>query len=94
MLPAVNFHNKHSLQTDKIENIILEWMLPPEFISAHLTAPQATPQTKFCVGHVTTQLALRFISQHPLVCLAFHLPIPIPAFPLKGKERTASDPKA
>jgi hypothetical protein len=32
---------------------------------------------------------LRFMSQHPLVCLTFHLPIPIPAFPLKGKVHIA-----
>jgi hypothetical protein len=87
MLPVVDFHNQHRFQADKVKNIILERMLAPKFASAHLTAPQATPQTAFRVCHIATQFALRLVLQQFFVRMAFHLPIPIPAFPLKGKER-------
>ena len=52
MLPAIQFDNQLSLQTDKINYILAYRSLPAKFTATHLTHAQMAPQNLFSIGEV------------------------------------------
>jgi hypothetical protein len=73
-------------------------MLPAKFQISDLLSPQAVPKKLLCISGILAKAPLQFWRQDFFVCLTFHvvgcpsgiLPIPIPTFPLKGKEECSS----
>ena len=94
MLAAIHLNNQPHFEAHKVEHKILERMLPAEFETRDLPTTQALPQAILGISHMTSQSALKRIVDDRTVCLPLHLfisfmfgyPIPIPTFPLKGKE--------
>src|SRR3546814_11415299 len=72
MLSSIEFDHDFSLKTREIQDVVTEGMLPPEFCSVDLPAPQGLPQLAFGVGRVASQDALALVAPDSLAGLAFH----------------------
>ncbi len=100
MLATVHLNNQPHFQAGKIEHKIQEWMLATEFETRDLPTTQALPQALFGISQMASQFALKRIIDDRTVCLALHpaiqfllgYPIPSPALPLKGREKTSVFP--
>jgi hypothetical protein len=85
MLAAVDLDNQPSFETNKICNIISQWLLPAKLEPTNLPKPKPLPKQPLDLCRVPSQLSS---SQASLV----HIP-PILAFPRKGgKESQDQDP--
>jgi hypothetical protein len=76
MLSAVNLDCEHRFQTDKVENVITEGVLPAKLESLHLPASQTAPQAQLGVRHILPQDALQPSLPDALAGLSFHAPSP------------------
>jgi hypothetical protein len=72
MLAAIDLNGKHSLQADKIDDVITKRMLPAKFETRKLFPSQKAPHAPLGIGHVVTQAPLQLGAQNIPVGLAFH----------------------
>jgi len=54
MLVAIDLNNEHSLQADKIDNVVTKRVLPAKFETRYLLSPQEAPQALLGICHVAT----------------------------------------
>jgi hypothetical protein len=82
MLPAIYFDNQSSFETNKIRNVISQWLLPTKLESVNLPKAKPIPEQPFDVRRTASQLS----SSQPSLIHS-----PILSFPRKG-ERNQQNP--
>jgi hypothetical protein len=63
ILSAINFNYKPLFETDKIEDVVFEWVLSSKF-AAHLSVAKYVPETALCIGHIFSQGALQLVVEN------------------------------
>jgi hypothetical protein len=75
MLSAINFNYRPLFETDKIEDVVFERVLPSKF-AARLSVAQYVPETALCIGHIFSQGVLPLVVENCGTCLTLHNPSP------------------
>ena len=57
MLTAIDLDDQSGIETDEIDDMRTDHLLPPKLESVQLTGSQVPPQQAFCVGGFPTQRA-------------------------------------
>jgi hypothetical protein len=73
MLTTIDFYGQLCLETNKVDDVVSERVLPAKLEATYLFSLQRPPETSFSIGHALAQSSLELRSQDPATGLAFHV---------------------
>ena len=56
MARAIQFDGKFQSRTKEIEDVRIDWMLPPEFVTGEVVISKMTPENTFAVCRIFSEV--------------------------------------
>jgi hypothetical protein len=87
VLPAIHVNHELGVETNEVEDPVLEGMLTAKLQARDLSRAQQVPKLALGIGHCLAEFALKLRGADDFAGLTTHCLIPIPslALPLKGR---------
>jgi hypothetical protein len=56
MARTIRFDGKSQSRTIEVEDVRINWMLPPEFVTGEVLISKVTPENTFAVGRIFAEI--------------------------------------